>query len=57
MMTELSMSTLRERQEGFEANLLQTKPEEGSLLALRFYGPTEALTSWKWKLNGVVKLK
>ncbi len=39
---------------GFEANLLQSNPEEGSFLAFRFYGPTEALTSGKWKLNDPV---
>ena len=43
--------------EGFEANLLQSNPEEGSFLAFRFYGPTEALTGGKWKLNDVEKLK
>ena len=37
--------------DGFEANLLQTNPEEGSFLVFRFYGPTETLTSGEWKLN------
>jgi hypothetical protein len=37
--------------EGFEANLLESNPEESAFLAFRFYGPTEALTGGKWKLN------
>ncbi len=43
--------------EGFEANLLQTKPEEGSFLAFRFYGPTEALTGGEWKLNDPILIE
>ena len=39
---------------GFDANLLETNPEEGSFLTFRFYGPTDALTSGAWKLNDPV---
>ena len=40
--------------DGFEANLLQTNPEEGAFLVFRFYGPTGALSSGAWKLNDPV---
>jgi hypothetical protein len=40
-----------------EVNLLETNPEEGSFLAFRFYGPTEALTSGEWKLNDPVLIE
>jgi hypothetical protein len=40
--------------EGFEANLLQSYPEESAFLAFRFYGPTEVLTGGEWKLNDPV---
>ncbi|MBW2162487.1 MAG: hypothetical protein DRH23_04420 [Deltaproteobacteria bacterium] len=39
---------------GFEANLLETNPEEGSFLCFRFYGPTKTLTGGQWKLNDPV---
>jgi hypothetical protein len=43
--------------EGFEANLVQSNPEEGAFLCFRFYGPTKVLTGKKWKLNDPVLVK
>ena len=39
---------------GFKKNLLKMNRKEGTFLAFRFYGPTEELTSGKWKLNDPV---